>query len=117
MAMAMTRGLLGLVAIAVVATLWVVNCSGPRPAVAVVQLVAPGADGEPYLVAATIRNQGWGHGEARVTVRLRDRASGQTIQREETVALDTGETTRLTAELRAPPGDYAVEVDAEYPPR
>lgn len=101
----------------VLAGLWVANCSGPRPSVADVQVTAPRAEGEPYLVGALIRNEGRGHGEVKVSFRLRDRASGQTVEQGAKVDLEDGETTRLVVEIQAPPGDYAPMVEAIYPPR
>jgi hypothetical protein len=115
--MAMLRALGLLMATAVMAALWVVNCSGPRPAVADVRVAAPAGEGEPYRVAAVVRNEGWGHGQVRVTFRLRDRASGQAFQEEAEAQLEAGEVALVVAEIDAPPGDYEPAVEAEYPPR
>ena len=45
----------GLVAVAVIAVLWVANCSGPQPSVGDVRLIPPSSDGAPYRVEATNR--------------------------------------------------------------
>ena len=111
------RVMLLLVLAAASAGLWVVNCSGPRPAVAAVRLVEPGADGAPYRVEAAIHNRGRGHGQVAVTVRLRDAVSGQAYQKEESLVLGAGETAAVVAEIQAPPGRYVPQVTAEYPPR
>lgn len=112
----MARAIGMLAVITVLAGLWVVNCTGPRPAVADVSVAAPTAPGAPYQVAALVRNQGWGHGQVQVIFRLRDKATGQTVQVAAPATLEAGETTRITAELQAPPGDYAPAVVVEYPP-
>jgi hypothetical protein len=106
-------GLLGILLVA----LWVLNCSGPSPEVTGVQLVEPTADGAPYRVEATVQNQGAGHGEASVTVRLRDQATGWTVQQNVTIALQAHETTLVVVNLHAPRGRYTPEVDVEYPHR
>jgi hypothetical protein len=102
---------------AVLAVLWVTQCSGPRPTViGAPQVQAPARPGDPLRVQATVRNDGPGHGEVRVTFRLRDPASGEAYQDDETVQLDRGETARVVGEIRAPPGSYEPEVQVEYPP-
>jgi hypothetical protein len=106
--------------IAVVAAsmaLWVTSCSGPQPEVGGVQLVEPSGEDAPYRVQATVRNQGPGHGEVTVTARLRDRASGRTVQHEGKARLEAHETTLVTIELQAPRGSYTPEVEVDYPPR
>ena len=110
------RGLvLAAVALAL-ATLWVLNCSGPSPVVADVQLLQPRGEGAPYRVEVTIRNQGVGHGEVAVTVRLRDR-NGRMLREERKVVLEPRETTLVVVEIPAPRGEYTPEVEVEYPPR
>ena len=102
---------------AAAAALWVVNCSGPRPVVTDVQLHEPDRDGAPYRVEAIVRNAGGGRGQVTVNVRLRERASGRTIQTGKQVVLEARESALVLAELPAPRGNYAPEVEAEYPPR
>lgn len=112
------RALVGLTVVVVAAAvLWVVNCSGPRPEAEVVRVVPPAEAGWPYLVEARLRNASHGHGQVTVTFRLRDTATGQTFQEERKVELREGETAGVVAEIHAPPGDYAPELEAEYPPR
>jgi hypothetical protein len=93
------------------------GCTGPRPEVTAVQLVAPERKGEPFRVEATIRNRGGGEGEASVDVRLRDRKSGHTYQKQETVELKGHEVTHLSVVIHAPSGaDYEPLAEARYPP-
>lgn len=99
------------------AVLWVVGCSGPRLEVTDTRLTAPTSEGAPYCLEATIKNQGWGHGQVNVTVRLRDKATGQTVQDDRKAELRPNETTRVAIELIAPPGAYEPEVEVDYPPR
>jgi hypothetical protein len=80
------------------------------------RVAGPDQPGEPYRVEATIRNAGPGHGEARVTFRLVEAASGEAYQRDEQVQLEPGETASVVVEIAAPPGSYAAKVDAQYPP-
>ena len=108
-------GILG-VAVAI-AALWVMNCSGPQPSVTNVRMIEPRAEATPYRVEATIHNKGNGQGQVAVTVRLRDRASDQTIQEDRKAVLKAGETTLVVVEMQAPRGDYTPEVEVEYPPR
>jgi hypothetical protein len=109
--------LLAGVGVVALAVLWVVNCSGPRPAVSDVSVSPPSAPGAPHRVQATVRNQGPGHGQVSVSVRLVDPAAQQTYQEDRKLALEAHETTRLVAEIHAPPGDYVPRVEVEYPPR
>jgi hypothetical protein len=114
----MTARTLGIVALfSVAAVLWVMNCSGPRPLVTEVSVARPSDGSSLHRVAAVLRNQAGGAGEVQVTVRLRDRTTGQTVQRQETVSLTGAEVTRLVLPIEAPPGDYAPEVEVQYPPR
>ena len=110
-----TFGLIGLAAILTV--LWVMNCSGPQPSVSNVRLIEPSNQGAPYRIESLIQNEGRGHGQVAVKFRLRDRTTEQTIQEDRKAVLEPGETARVSAEIQAPPGDYAPEVEAEYPPR
>src|SRR4051794_37840314 len=65
--------LLSIGGFAIVSTLWVLQCSGPQPTTVGAPLVqAPDQPGDPYKVEATVRNDGPGHGEARVLFRLID---------------------------------------------
>jgi hypothetical protein len=109
-------GLLSILAV-VLATLWVSQCSGPKPSVVgSARVEAPQQPGDPYRVEASIRNDGPGHGEARVTFRLIDAGAGAAYQKDEPVELERGETARVVVEIPAPPGDYAADVDVQYPP-
>jgi hypothetical protein len=114
----MARRVMGLgLAGILLSVLWVWHCSGARPVVADVQLASPAAVGAPYRVEVVLRNEGFGGGQVEMTVRLRDRASGHTVQQTQKIALDEGETTLAVAEILAPAGDYAPAVEVKYPPR
>ena len=110
--------ILGLVAaIAIALALWVAQCSGPQAEVVSVELVEPAREGAPYQVHATLWNAGPGHGEVNVTARLRERASGRTVQQERKAHLQEKETTLVVVEIPAPRGSYTPEVEVEYPPQ
>jgi hypothetical protein len=108
---------LPLLLFAVVAVVWVSQCSGPHPSVdGAPRVTAPVQPGDSYKVEAAIRNDGPGHGEARVTIRLIDTASGQAYEKQEPVDLEHGETARVIVEIPAPVADYRPEVEVVYPP-
>jgi hypothetical protein len=113
----MARALLPLFAALAAAVLWVSNCSGPRPSVLDVQVTEPEMPDQPYRVEATVQNTGSGQGQANVTFRLRDTATGQSFQDERQVQLDARETAHVVAEIQAPTGSYEPEVEVEYPAR
>jgi hypothetical protein len=95
------------------AVLFVALCSGPKPSVEGASLAAvPGG----YRVTAAVENRG-GEGEIQVTFRLRDRRTGRTLPAEAEAPVRRGERVQVSALVPAPPGDYAVEAEAEYPPR
>jgi hypothetical protein len=104
-------------ALIVAGVLWVSSCSGPRPEVGDVRLAAPSEEGAPYRLEATVHNRWRGHGQVVVTFRLRDPATGKTVQSEEQVVLSGGETTLVTTEILAPRAAYTSEVEVEYPPK
>jgi hypothetical protein len=107
-----------IVAFVLAAVLWVSQCSGPRPSVVgQPRVTAPEQPGDPYRVEGTIRNDGPGHGEVRLSFRLIDKASGEAYQKEDELQLEGGQTARAVVEMPAPPGDYAAEIEAQYPPR
>src|SRR5581483_6795938 len=93
---------------------WVAECTGPRPVVGDVRLLPPAAEGAPYRVEASITNAGRGHGEVAVTVRLRDEASGRTVQTDKRIELDEHESTRIVADVPAPVATYVPNVEALY---
>jgi hypothetical protein len=102
---------------AVLGVLWVAQCSGPQAEVVSVELVEPARKGAPYQVHAMLRNEGPGHGEVNVTARLRERASGRTVQQERKAHLREKETTLVVVEVPAPRGSYTPEVEVDYPPQ
>jgi hypothetical protein len=95
---------------------WVWGCSGPKPVVADVQLTPPSSAGAPYHLEVLLRNEGIGQGQVETTIRLRDRATGRTLQQSQKAELRRGETILLVADLPGPPGDYVPEVTVDYPP-
>lgn len=106
----------GVLAAALIA-LWVVQCSGPRPEVVGAPSVrVPEQPGQPYVVEATVRNAGPGHGEIQVTARLRDRASGRTYQETDRTQLEAGDEARVAIPIHAPQADYEPRIEIEYPP-
>ncbi|WP_242337313.1 MULTISPECIES: hypothetical protein [Anaeromyxobacter] len=104
---------LALVVAAVAGALAVRACAGPRPSVAATWLEQR-SDG--WIAAARIRNAG-GDGEIQVTFRLRDRVTGRTIPAEGTAQVRRGEEVEVRAAVPAPPGDWSVEAESEYPPQ
>src|SRR5689334_6177664 len=109
---------LAVVAFALSAVLWVSQCSGPRPiVVGAPRVQAPVQPGDKYTVETTIRNQGKGHGEVHVTVRLISEDSPAVYQQDESVQLQENEEVRSVVEIPAPPGTYDPQVEVEYPPR
>ena len=110
----MVVALLGVIC---VTGLWVSECSGPRAVVdGVPSVLAPDQPGQPYRVAADLRNTGPGHGEVQVTFLLRDRATGQTYQHVDRVQLEPGSVIHLVAVIPATPGDYEPSLQVDYPP-
>ena len=101
----------------VVGALWVLQCSGPRSVALETHLMEPSAPGAPYRIEALVHNEGPGHGQVNVIFRLRHLQAGWTVQEERPVSLEAGESARVVADLSAPPGPYAPEVEVEYPPR
>jgi hypothetical protein len=109
--------LVSILAFAAAAPLWVTQCSGPKPViVGAAQVEAPDQPGDSYKVTATVTNAGSGHGQVRVRFRLINEDADASYQRDESVGLERGETTRVVVEIPAPPATYRSEVEAEYPP-
>lgn len=104
-------------AVAAAAVLWVLNCSGPQAQVESVRLQEPSGPGEPYQIEATVHNTGPGEGQVVLTFRLHDQATGEIYQTEGTAQIKSDETLNVSAEIRAPRGDYRPEVKVEYPVR
>jgi hypothetical protein len=104
------------IAVLALCTLWVVNCSGPRPTVTHALLIPPRTTAGLYEAQALVHNDGPGHGQVDVTFRLRNTVTGQTVQTESRVDLQSGETSRVIVRIPAPPGSYTLDVAASYPP-
>jgi len=110
------RLFLALALLIVAPVFWVRHCTGPSPEVRETRIVGPFSPGEPYVAEAVIHNDSWGEGPVRVVLALRDRASGLMFEEEQMVELGGGDSVLVSAEIRAPPGDYELEVDVSYPP-
>lgn len=88
-------------------------CAGPQPSVTASWLEPrPGG----YVAVAAVRNAG-GDGEVQVSFRLRDRATGRTVPVQGTAQVRRGEEVQVRAYVPAPPGDWRLEAESEYPPR
>jgi hypothetical protein len=59
-----------------------------------------------------------GHGQVDVTIRLRDTATGRHVMGDDQhIELEAHDTVFVSAEVMAPSGQYAPEVEVVYPPR
>ena len=110
-------GIVAVVVGAVCIALWIMSCSGPKAVVGQVRLEPPREANGPYPVHAEVENRGFGHGQVNVIFRLRDQATGVTIEETEKVSLEPGERSLVIAQIEAPSGSYAPDVEVEYPPR
>ena len=90
------------------------GCGGPRVTVTDAAL-HPGGRAGVYEVEARLANAG-GRGEVKVTVRLRNRSSGEVVSQTRVVAFERGDRQVLVVPVAARPGDYTPEVTADYPP-
>lgn len=88
-------------------------CAGPRVDVSNVA-VHPPADGL-VRVEAELRNRG-GAGEVKVTVRLRERASGRAFSAARHVDVGARQTVQAIVDVPAPAGVYEAAVAAAFPP-
>jgi hypothetical protein len=70
-------------------------------------------------LVVTVENRGGGEGQAVVNVKLRSRATGETVATaDQTADLKAHETAQVTVELRpAAPGPYDEMVEVQYPAR
>jgi hypothetical protein len=91
------------------------GCSGPR-ANATDARVRPSSRSGFYRVETRVVNAG-GPGEVELTARLRNTATGRIVTQRQSVDLRPGDRADVALEVPAPPGDYAVDVTVEYPPR
>lgn len=98
----------------IVAALLLAACLGPRPEVGDVHL-AHSERG--YRVDVEVKNRAHGEGQAELTVRLRDRRTGATLQKSEKIDLQGLEQTHVIVDVDGPPADYAVEATVRFPPR
>jgi hypothetical protein len=91
------------------------GCWGPR-ATATGARVRPSSRSGFYRVDARLINAG-GSGQIELTVRLRNKATGSVVTQQQSVDLHPHDRDDVVVELPAPPGDYAVDVGVQYPPR
>jgi hypothetical protein len=106
----------GVVAFVLVCFLWVINCTGPRPSWSHLRVQPPSGSSQSYQVSLEVTNTGPGHGQIDVVVRLKSKRTGQTYEQDQTVMLQSGETSVVNMQIGAPPGQYTPEVDLQYPP-
>jgi subtilase family serine protease len=90
-------------------------CAGPRAKVTDTG-VRPSARAGYYRVNARITNAG-GRGQIELTIRLRNSRDGRIVTQAQAVDLQPRDHTDVAVEIPAPPGDYTVDVQADYPPR
>lgn len=102
-----------LAAVAALAGGYLHACAGPRPEVERTW-AEPLAGG--VRAVASVRNRG-GEGQIEVTFRLVDRRTGRVYAREESAPVRRGGPTEIATWVAAPPGDYQIEAEAQYPPR
>jgi hypothetical protein len=76
-----------------------------------IRLVEPSREGDPYRLEATLRRDGPAGG-VDVTFRLRNRTTGERIERAGLVEVQPAVALVVVAELAAPRADYTPEVEA-----
>jgi len=91
------------------------GCAGPR-AKATDARVRPSMRAGYQRVEVVLVN-GAGRGQVAVTARLRNTATGRIVTKTQAVDVDPHDRTDVAMEVPAPPGDYAVSVSVDYPPR
>lgn len=111
-----TRGLVAVIATLIAIALYVSNCSGPQTTATDLRVLPPHITGGPYRVEAYVHNGGPGHGEVDVIFRLVSKKTGDTVEADDKVSLDAGETSLAWADIEAPPGQYTPQVSIDYPP-
>ena len=90
------------------------GCRGPQPDVLEATISRAPEPGK-VRVEALLDNRG-GDGQVSIDVRLTNRDTGRVIEEEKSVEMRGKERQRLVSDVEAPPGNYRVEVKAEYPP-
>ena len=81
-----------------------------------IRLAEPNRESDPYRLEATLRRDGPAAG-VDVTFRLRNKATGERIERTGLVEVQPGVALVVVAELSAPRADYAPEVEARVAAR
>lgn len=95
---------------------FVAACTGPRPSASAPVVLPKSSPEAPYRVSLVVQNQGSGEGQIEVNVRLHEKNRNETYFADKKVDLRGHENVHLIVSISAPPGDYAAEVDAVYPP-
>jgi hypothetical protein len=100
--------------VAALAALLLAACSGPR-VTATGARVAPSPRPGFYRVQAALTNRG-GRGQAEVTIRLRNVATGAIVTHTEPVDLRPDDRVDVVTDVAAPPAEYTVAIEVQYPP-
>jgi hypothetical protein len=108
-------GARALIAAALAALVVVAACSGPH-ATATDARLRPSSRSGFYRVETRVANTG-GSGQIDLIVRLKNREDGRVVTRQQPVDLQPHDRADVAVEIPAPPGDYAVDVSVQYPPR
>lgn len=103
---------IAVVLLALLAPAYLRGCAGPRPEVLAVSLERTPAG---LVPRATIRNDG-GPGQVEVRFRIRDVARGAIVAAEGDAHVERGEELDVLSSTTLPPGNYAIDAEAEYPP-
>lgn len=102
--------------LAALAALTVLACGGPKPEVESVE--ASDVQDQATVVSVGVRNGG-GDGQIRLSVTVKDRATGSVVGREQrTVEVKENERLRVAVEVHLPGGvdSVSAEAEARYPP-
>ena len=106
----------GMACLAALVVLFSLRCSGPRPAVASVEVTPPGTEGILYVVEVTVENKSRGNGEIEVEAVLRS-ASGEEYSANETAKVRARSHVIVVIEFAVEPGEYTATATVDYPPR
>jgi hypothetical protein len=101
--------------IAVVLTSLALACSGPHTTATEARL-RPSSRSGFYRVETRLINTG-GSGQIDLMVRLRNKETGQVVTHQQSVDVEPRDHADVAVEIPAPPGDYAVVVSVQYPPK
>jgi hypothetical protein len=94
-----------------IALLLLAAACGPRPKVVRVEVRREAGR---VVALVEVENKG-GEGEVSVVVRLRERASGRLLAKEESFPVERRKSFTAAIPIEAPPGDYEASAEADYP--